>query len=41
MLSLIQIHPYVKYVVDKFKKKLPKEDLKRYAKEVRNTVLRL
>ncbi|KUL88110.1 hypothetical protein ZTR_04036 [Talaromyces verruculosus] len=28
------IHPYVKYVVDKFKKKLPKEDLKRYAKEV-------
>ncbi|KAH8702593.1 SET and WW domain protein [Talaromyces proteolyticus] len=28
------IHPYVKYVVDKFKKKLPREDLKRYAKEV-------
>lgn len=31
----MQIHPYVKYVVDKFKKKLPKDDLKRYAKEVR------
>ncbi|KAL2361160.1 histone methyltransferase set2 [Blastomyces dermatitidis] len=28
------IFPHVKYVVDKFKHKLPKEDLKRYAKEV-------
>ncbi|PGG95870.1 hypothetical protein AJ79_09829 [Helicocarpus griseus UAMH5409] len=28
------IFPHVKYVMDKFKHKLPKEDLKRYAKEV-------
>ncbi|KAL4890438.1 hypothetical protein BDV59DRAFT_93972 [Aspergillus ambiguus] len=28
------LFPHVKYVVDKFKHKLPKEDLKRYAKDV-------
>ncbi|OJD12305.1 histone-lysine N-methyltransferase, H3 lysine-36 specific [Emergomyces pasteurianus Ep9510] len=28
------LFPHVKYVMDKFKHKLPKEDLKRYAKEV-------
>ncbi|KAL3481836.1 hypothetical protein BJX99DRAFT_218311 [Aspergillus californicus] len=28
------LFPHVKYVVDKFKHKLPKDDLKRYAKEV-------
>ncbi|KAM5444769.1 histone methyltransferase set2 [Microsporum ferrugineum] len=28
------LFPHVKYVVDKFKNKLPKDDLKRYAKEV-------
>lgn len=33
----MQLYPHVKYVVDKFKHKLPKEDLKRYAKEVRAT----
>src|SRR5436189_3484502 len=30
----VQLFPHVKYVTDKFKHKLPKEDLKRYAKEV-------
>lgn len=29
-----QLFPHVKYVVDKFKHKLPKDDLKRYAKDV-------
>ncbi|KAL2824008.1 hypothetical protein BDW59DRAFT_148048 [Aspergillus cavernicola] len=28
------LYPHVKYVVDKFKHKLPKDDLKRYAKDV-------
>ncbi|TPX23641.1 histone methyltransferase set2 [Coccidioides immitis] len=28
------LFPHVKYIVDKFKHKLPKDDLKRYAKEV-------
>ncbi|KAE8318046.1 histone-lysine N-methyltransferase, H3 lysine-36 specific [Aspergillus transmontanensis] len=28
------LFPHIKYVVDKFKHKLPKEDLKRYAKDV-------
>jgi histone-lysine N-methyltransferase SETD2 len=32
--SLAQLYPHVKYVVDKFRHKLPKDDLKRYAKEV-------
>lgn len=30
----LQLSPHVKYVMDKFKHKLPKDDLKRYAKEV-------
>jgi hypothetical protein len=30
----MQLFPHIKYVVDKFKHKLPKEDLKRYAKDV-------
>ncbi|KAL4805981.1 hypothetical protein BDV18DRAFT_140258 [Aspergillus unguis] len=28
------LYPHIKYVVDKFKHKLPKDDLKRYAKDV-------
>lgn len=30
----VQLFPHIKYVVDKFKHKLPKDDLKRYAKDV-------
>lgn len=29
-----QLYPHIKYVMDKFKGKLPKDDLKRFAKEV-------
>ena len=29
-----KLFPHIKYVVDKFKGKLPKDDLKRFAKEV-------
>ena len=36
-----QLFPHVKYVMDKFRSKLPKEDLKRYAKEVGLTHLRM
>lgn len=32
---LFQLSPHVKYVMGKFKNKLPKDDLKRFAKEVR------
>ena len=33
-LTIIQLFPHVKYVMDKFKGKLPKDDLKRFAKEI-------
>ena len=29
-----KLFPHIKYVMDKFKGKLPKDDLKRFAKEV-------
>ena len=35
MLKETQLFPHIKYVMDKFKGKLPKDDLKRFAKEVR------
>ena len=31
-----KLFPHIKYVMDKFKGKLPKDDLKRFAKEVRS-----
>ena len=34
MLIQAQLFPHIKYVMDKFKGKLPKEDLKRFAKEI-------
>lgn len=34
LLTELQLSPHVKYVMDKFRGKLPKEDLKRFAKEV-------
>jgi len=34
MLTVDQLFPHVKYVMDKFRHKLPKEELKRFAKEV-------
>lgn len=30
-----KLFPHIKYVMEKFKGKLPKDDLKRFAKEVR------
>lgn len=33
-LIVVQLFPHIKYVMDKFKSKLPKDDLKRFAKEV-------
>lgn len=33
-LILIQLAPHIKYVMDKYRKKLPKDDLKRFAKEI-------
>lgn len=35
MLKKTKLFPHIKYVMDKFKGKLPKDDLKRFAKEVR------
>lgn len=37
MTYTLQLSPHVKYVMSKFKNKLPKEDLKRFAKEVSNS----
>ena len=34
-LTAAKLFPHIKYVMDKFKSKLPKDDLKRFAKEVR------
>ncbi|KAI4126217.1 MAG: hypothetical protein LQ347_005063, partial [Umbilicaria vellea] len=34
-LIITKLFPHIKYVMDKFKSKLPKDDLKRFAKEVR------
>lgn len=34
MLIETQLFPHIKYVMDKFKGKLPKDDFKRFAKEV-------
>lgn len=31
---MVKLAPHIKYVMEKFKTKLPKEDLKRFAKEV-------
>lgn len=36
MLTETKLFPHIKYVMDKFKGKLPKDDLKRFAKEVRS-----
>lgn len=36
MLIETKLFPHIKYVMDKFKGKLPKDDLKRFAKEVRS-----
>lgn len=33
-LTATKLFPHIKYVMDKFKSKLPKDDLKRFAKEV-------
>lgn len=46
MLMALQLHPYIKAVVDQYKHKIPKEHLKRFAKEVcqslsRSTILLL
>lgn len=35
--DLSQLSPHIKYVMGKFKSKLPKDDLKRFAKEVNNS----
>jgi len=32
--DIIQLAPHIKHVMDKYRKKLPKEDLKRFAKEI-------
>lgn len=32
-----KLFPHIKYVMDKFKGKLPRDDLKRFAKEVRSS----
>ena len=34
-LKPVKLFPHIKYVVDKYKNRLPKDDLKRFAKEVR------
>lgn len=33
----MQLHPHIKHVMDKFKHKLPKDELKRYAKDVKGS----
>lgn len=39
MANTLQLSPHIKYVMSKFKNKLPKEDLKRFAKEVSNSYI--
>ena len=33
-LTVVKLFPHIKYVVDKYKQKLPRDDLKRFAKQV-------
>ena len=34
-LTVVKLFPHIKYVVDKYKQKLPRDDLKKFAKQVR------